>query len=105
MVVLLTCKNEEDPIKTERARVLTRCSHILTIGGGVSCRGRRQRTVPVEGGGGRQRRVAVEGGGGGRQQRMVPVEEGSGGCGRGGQRRHKGSRADEGGAGGGWLNS
>ena len=31
MVVLLTYKNEEDPIKTERARVLTRCSPILTL--------------------------------------------------------------------------
>ena len=33
MVVLLTCtcKNKEDPIKTERARVLTRCSPILAL--------------------------------------------------------------------------
>ena len=33
MVVILTCtcKNKEDPIKTERARVLTRCSPILAL--------------------------------------------------------------------------
>ena len=33
MVVLLTCtcKNKEDPIKTERAGVLTRCSPILAL--------------------------------------------------------------------------
>ena len=33
MVVILkcSCKNEEDPIKTERARVLTRCSPILAL--------------------------------------------------------------------------
>ena len=33
MVVLLTCtcKNKEDPIKTERARVLTTCSPILAL--------------------------------------------------------------------------
>ena len=33
MVVLLTCtcKNKEDPIKTERARVLTRCFPILAL--------------------------------------------------------------------------
>ena len=33
MVVLLTCtcKNKEDPIKTERARVLTRCPPILAL--------------------------------------------------------------------------
>ena len=33
MVVLLTCtcKNKENPIKTKRARVLTRCSPILAL--------------------------------------------------------------------------
>ena len=33
MVVILTCacKNKEDPIKTERARVLTKCSPILAL--------------------------------------------------------------------------
>ena len=33
MVVLLTCtcKNKEDPIKTERARVLTGCSPIFAL--------------------------------------------------------------------------
>ena len=33
MAVLLTCtcKNKEDPIKTERARVVTRCSPILAL--------------------------------------------------------------------------
>ena len=32
MVVILTCKNEEDPIKTEGARVLTRFSHYKSMG-------------------------------------------------------------------------
>ena len=33
MVVILTCtcKNNDDPIKTERARRLTRCSPILAL--------------------------------------------------------------------------
>ena len=33
MIVILKCagKNKEDPIKTERARVLTRCSPILAL--------------------------------------------------------------------------
>ena len=31
MVVLVTCKNEEDPIKTKGARVATRFSPIITL--------------------------------------------------------------------------
>ena len=32
IVVLVTCKNEEDPIKNEGARVLTRFSHYKSMG-------------------------------------------------------------------------
>ena len=32
IVVLVTCKNEEDPIKNEGARVLTRFSHYKCMG-------------------------------------------------------------------------
>ena len=32
MIVLLTCKNEEDPIKNEGARVLTTFSHYKSMG-------------------------------------------------------------------------
>ena len=32
MVVLVTCKNEEDPIKTKGARVLTKFSHYKSKG-------------------------------------------------------------------------
>ena len=32
IIVLVTCKNEEDPIKNEKARVLTRFSHYKSMG-------------------------------------------------------------------------
>ena len=37
MVVLVTCKYEEDPIKTEGARVLTRFSPLLVYGNFFRC--------------------------------------------------------------------